>query len=318
MRLSLAVEACRDKIHDADRKFWTDAEITRWITYHMRNLFRRKVNADRSYGFHVFTIQSTDVSRIRARYTNCQAYYLPTWVYGLHAVRTVESGGGRGNLISVITVESDRYDGWKVSGNRTLDLVGYGTPISIEIECAKLPPPMHQGITPLGSDPGKLVLASAPVDQDSNPYQLSHEIDAYVGMEFEITTAPTDARNPRDQVAEAFEQESFYDAGQSDQVQRVTLMPEFSVSPIATDTYEMHVPIDEAHTEYLAVLVANSLFQKTKNLDGMAAVTRSLPALEKAFIDSLRPRQTQQPFFMMGDNSGGYFNPDKDWSGESF
>ena len=312
MKLSKAVTAVRDKIHDSDRKTWSDAEITRWIDHHSRNLFRHKVNADDSYGGVTFAIRASDDNRVRKVRPDTYAYYLPSWAYRIYAVRIADTST-RGVLVDFRANGSTLAKGWRFLNDRAIEVTGWGAAQDLELIVAKLPPPLHAGICPQGSnDASEILLDPQPVDVDGNAFDFEHEDGAYIGSEFQFTTLGSTSRELRDQVVFATAQEHFYSNTRVDRIQRMTVMPEIGGKPVSGDVYEMHVPVDEMHYEFLSALVAQSLFQKTRNVDGIAALQTVLRSGKNTFIDSLRPRQQQQPMMLGGSDGAGSYHPDRD------
>ena len=97
---------------------------------------------------------------------------------------------------------------------------------------------------------------------------------------------------------------------------RCTVFPKWPTVPQVGDTYELHVPLDESNFEYVSARVARSLYHKTRNLDGIAAVESVMAEGHVNFIAGLRPRQEQQPGFLGEPGGQRGFNPDLDWSGD--
>jgi len=94
------------------------------------------------------------------------------------------------------------------------------------------------------------------------------------------------------------------------------VFPKWPTVPQVGDTYELHVPLDESNFEYVSARVARSLYHKTRNLDGIAAVESVMAEGHVNFIAGLRPRQEQQPGFLGEPGGQRGFNPDLDWSGD--
>jgi hypothetical protein len=326
MRIKSVIQAARDKVNDPTRKYWSDAEIIRWVSHHHAMLYRYLANAHRSWGFHTFRILAATTDRILAVNDDTQRYFFPNWMYRLYGVRELSSGlTKRGVLIDYVEHPRDQGKGWYVSTGKSIDLLRFNTPVDIDIECSKLPPVLHYGTVDSGISPGRdeIVLASAPVDLDSNALELDWSPDAYVNAEIEIITDGTNKTdNRRGSVHQVVAQRQTFDgsldSGAGRWVVVCTVRPFFPSVPQVGDTYELHLNLSPTNFEYLGALTARSLFHKTKNLEGIAAVKDVLAEGHDTFISGIRPRQEQQPGFMVDPEtaSQGHYNPDKDWSGE--
>ena len=92
MKLKDVIQAVRDKVNDPTGKYWSDVEITRWISHHSRQLFRSRAQADRSYGRILHQILATDTDRVVEEKDDVQRYFLPSWFHTIYGVRDMTSG----------------------------------------------------------------------------------------------------------------------------------------------------------------------------------------------------------------------------------
>lgn len=317
MRLDRVITAVRDNVNDRDAKYWKDNEIVRWISYHARQFTRLKVNADDSYSNYAFEIQVGDTTRVSAigstgKWTR---YYLPSWVYRIYTVWDGTAGNTRRKVDPIMTkFEAER--GWKWSGDRSIDVIGH-SPISLEVECAKLPPALHYGcIRADFKDKTKIILDHQPTDTTvttaTQYFDIDEETDSYIGVEIEFTGGQTDTRDPRGRVHVVTAQSRIYNSMVGDYVKECTIMPQPPDAARVGDTYVMHVPVDESALEYFAAAVSFSLFKRTKNLEGMAALRKDLEMGKAAYLDALQPRQEQAPKVMEFSGSDGFSLADVD------
>ncbi len=322
MRLKDVIQAVRDKVNDPQAKYWSDVEISRWIDHHTRWLHRHRANADRSYGRVLHTMLASDGDRVRELKEDVQRYHFPSWIYRVYGVRDMSQGlTKQGTLVDYIEHPRDSGKGWYLATDGAIDLLKHTSAIDIELDVSKLPTRVHYGTvdSPSANARNKLRLDSQPVDgaTPANEFPLDWEVDAYVGMEVEITSGSSETTNRRGAVAQVISQEHVYDGDLSKWVIELTVFPQWDTSVQVGDTYELHVPLDESNYEYISARVARSLFHKTRNNDGIASVETVLAEGHDAFLAGLRPRQEQQPGFLVGpDGHSGHFNPDKDWTGE--
>jgi hypothetical protein len=309
VRLRRIIQAVRDHINDRDAKYWKDGEIVFWISHHARNLTRTRVNADDSYGQHLFEIQASDKTRVESIGSGRihTRYYLPSWVYRIYSVRDGSGSQGR-QIMPIFHRHSRRERGWVYSGDRTIDLIGMPA-TDLEIEAVKMPPILHYGCVRVQSaDATQVVLDHLPVDptlEETGYFDFDWETDAYVGVELEFTGLESATRTPKGRVVVIKAQTRVYDSSVADYVLVCQIMPHLPFAPRRGDTYEMHVPVDESGLEYLAALVAFSLFKRTKNLEGMATLRRDLEMGRVMYIDSLQPRQEQAPRVMEFEGGEG-------------
>lgn len=325
MRLKRVIDAVRDKTNDGDRRVWTDAQVIRWLSHHHSAMHRFLSNAHRSWGFHTYRILKETADSILAVNTDTQRYFFPELLYLIYGVRELSRGlGERGILMDYREHPRETGRGWHVSTKRSIDLLRVTTPIDVDIECCKLPPPLHYGTIDSGVPPGRdeIALDSQPLDVDAGALELDWQQDAYVGAELEIVTGSTQNTNRRGTVHQVVSQRHVHDntldSGNGRWVIVCAVKPDFESVPQIGDTYEMHLNLTETNFEYVSALTARSLFHKTHNMKGVAVMKDVLAEGFDTFVSGLRPRQEQQPGFMVDPRnvSSGFYNPDKDWSGE--
>lgn len=326
MRLSYATTAVREKLNDGLKTYWSDVDIARWLSHHNNSLFRRRVNADRSYGFRQFAILGTDTSRVQTVKSDQYRYWFPSWVYRIYGLReTEEQQTRRASLIDYVEWPRDQHAGWFFSGDRHIDLIRFSKALDIDFEVTKLPGPLHVGtIEKVSAAVDEIYLDPDPVDAGSpsipfQAYEVTFEDGAYLGMELGITTPGDDMADNRREVHVIETAVNVWDSGLSKRLIQCTVFPAFETEPQVDDTYELHLALDQSALELVSSLTARSLFDKTKNLEGIATCTQKILEEMPAFIDSLRPRQEQVPGFMgLPENQSGFFDPNKDFSGEVF
>lgn len=324
MRIKSTIDAVRDKVNDADRRTWSDAQVVRWLDHHHAKMHRFLSNAHRSWGNHTYRIAKENTDLIREVNVETQRYYFPQLLYLIYGVRELSRGPNEpGTLMDYREFPREQGRGWYVSSKNSIDLLGVRLPIDIDIECCKLPPPLHYGTIDSGAPPGRdeIALDSQPLDLDSNQFVLDWQQDAYVGAEIEIITGSSQTTNRRGTVHQVVSQRHVHDNTLGTDGRWVIVCqvkPDFESVPQIGDTYEMHLNFTETNYEYVSALTARSLFHKTHNLKGIAVMKDVLDEGFDDFVSGLRPRQEQQPGFLVDPRnvSSGFYNADKDWSGE--
>lgn len=304
------VAAVRRKLNDPDAKYQSDVTIAAALDQHVRMLYRDKVDADPSYGRTTYSIASDDANSIYPvpGRSNAFSYWFPAWLYRVHAIYE-ESGGERGAMIPY-NDPSIRLRGrqWHFAGDRSIELIDFPAPISIQAEVSKIPSPAHWGtVQEIASSKTSLVLEPEPswpgvkLADGTIPTELfgfSFEPGGYVGAEVELTTAGTFVRNPRGHVAVVVAQDQVWSRLKEKWTWRLTLRPGFNASPKRGDSYEMHFAVNDANLEYLVLKTASSIFERTQNTTGIATLAPKLQREERAYINSLRPRQEQDPLLL--------------------
>lgn len=275
MRLSELISAIRHRVNDSAAKYHTDADITAWVNLHARSLFRRRVEADTSYGNQRLVMLASDVSRIEQIYSDTWRYYTPGWCYKVRRVAFLEGD----------TIGRDlRREEWSFSGNRSFDVRMSTGPKDLVLMIAKVPALIR---------PISVSIPSSTYDELYVPveagagYKFETEIGCMLGAQFEITTVDGD-RDPRGGVSVVTEQSSDKIDGVS--VWKLTMRPPFVDLPMEGDSLEMHVEIEDVHITYLIDLVAHDLFQRTQNVTAMQMIRPVLEKCERDFILGLQPR----------------------------
>ncbi len=329
MRVRDVITAVREKTNDPNVEFWSDVEITRWITHHNRYLYRHRADAENSHGFTSLRFDTAAADfhdRVRRLKDDVWRYTVPSWWYRILGIREITDkfAGQRGRLVPRISYPRSAGKGWFVSGDRSFDLNGFKNPVDLEFECHKLPAPLHYGT--IDSEPPsreQFRFASAPtaigIDGETlEPFMLDWEVDSYVGAEIELITGSTETSNRRGAVHQITSQVQFYDASLATPawVVECTVFPKFPTKPQVGDTYEMHLPVDESSFEFVTARVARSLFHKTRHTEGIRMLESVIAGGLQTFLSSLRPRQQQSPDLMGSPDQEGRFDENKDWSVE--
>ena len=304
----------RDRVNDSASAFYTDAEIIRAIDVHIRALFRQRADADPTYGLTRLSIadSSDNVSKV---YEDVHAYYLPTWAYKVHAVREqATTAQGEGKLLPHVPYRHKGY-GWTWFGDRVIHIRGSSTAKSIYVECAKIPAKLHKGALPIVSpDANNLYRDDTPPEPAST--ELDWEEGAYLNAKIEITGTTSESGSVfnRGRVLTVTDSTRIHSTNWR---LRVTVAPPQTAATTATPaTYELHPEIADGHLNYLVLLVAETLFQKTNNVNGIESLQAQLNLERMEFKNWLVPRQDQQQYFLTdpGNVEIPPYNIDRDYS----
>lgn len=300
------VSAVRRKLNDPDAKYTSDVQIAAVLDQHARMLYRDKVNADSSYGKSTYLIDGSDTSNIYAVRANVWSYWFPTWLYRVHGVWET-SGGARTNLIPHVGAH-ERYDGrgWDFASDRSIEVRGFSAAPSIEVSVSKHPAPVHWGTVQDGSTKAtELVLEPKPMLTSAKwgdeLFPFTFERDGYLGAELELTVEGTHARNPRGQVAVVVAQTARWSVGKNAWTWLLTLRPGFQTPPKKGDSYEMHYQVQDMHANYLVMLAAKDIALRTANTTSIQLLDPILRGERAQYLDSLRPRQEQDPLIISRD-----------------
>ncbi len=301
MKLSEIILTVRDLVNDPSSKYWSDVEITRWVNQHVRALFRQRVNADPSYGMHRLDISGSDAEAFEQVNARRFAYFFPSWVYKIRMVRETKGiGEEQGGLIPPLGYARPGF-GWHFAGNRHIEIYGYDRAPDITLDVAKVPALLHQGVASKTSAYTAIYLDYP--ERVGFDYPFETEEGAYDGALIEITSGADATRDPRKSVATVRSTSSVWDSGTSSWLTHCdSVRPIFSGTVQAGDSYELHAEIDNAHMNYLCLLVAQSLFQRTNNVEGIMGIQASLGLERAEFIDGIQPRQDYYPQFVQNPN----------------
>lgn len=297
MKISDVITMVRDRVNDSASTFYTDAEIARTVDIHVRALFRQRADADPTYGLTRLNILDTsdNVSQV---YSDVYAYSLPTWVYKIHAVRErATTSQGEGKMLPHVPYRHKGY-GWTWAGDRVIHVRGSSAIKSIIVECAKTPAQLHTGALPVVSpNSTSMYLDTTPSIPTGG--SLDWEEGAYLNSKIEITGTTSESGSVfnRGRVLTVTGSDRRYVSSAWYVLATVT-PPQTASATAATATYEMHPEIDDGHLNYLVLLVADTLFQKTNNVNGIQALQTQLNLERAQFNNWLIPRQDQQQYFL--------------------
>lgn len=312
MKLSSILLAVRDLVNDPSAKYWSDVEITRWVNQHVRALFRQRVNADPSYGMHRLDIAGDNAETLQQINERRYAYFFPSWVYKIRMVRETKAiGEPQGGVIPPLGYGRPGH-GWHFAGSRHIELYGYSSAPDITIDVAKIPALLHQGVASKSSPYTGLYLDYP--ERSGFDYDFENEVGSYDGALFEVTSGADASRNPRRSVSAVRSSEITWDASTGAWLTYCSqVRPVFSGIVSAGDTYEMHAELDAAHMNYLYLLTAQSLFQKTNNVEGIMGLQAAIGAELTQFVDGIQPRQDYYPSIRSGPSyPGGPASTDRD------
>lgn len=312
MRLSDVIGGIREKVHDEDSDQWSDARVTFWINSVQRSLYLDLAEADPTYMQIPLELSASDATQLNS---GIFRYLLPSWVHRVTMFRETEAGTGdpRNNPIRPIADDKFRCNGWSFVGNRAIELRGVTAAKDVTLWVTKPPAPLCKGtLEPGGSSSSTQLVFDAvispPVDSASSPYALELTENGYTGAVFECVTPGFYGQIVRCS-------SSLFDNA-STGFAVVDIEPSLTGNP--SGAFEMHPEIDDQYLELLMLKVAERLFHKTANVDGVAALQPAIRQEMARFMEAIRPRQHQEPFKLRpeGDFEVGTFedaNKDASW-----
>ena len=308
MRLSRLRGAVRRRVRQVGKTAkWSDDHIDDIIATKAMDLYRRRSDADKSYGQVriPITLSST---RVRQVHQYAWEYYVPSWVHTIQNVRELKGSTDPEGLRWRYTQGED-LAGWDWDGEHSLRLRADAQK-EIVLEVSKLPVRPHIGTCAVAAADANEIA----IDQDGDVANIEPEELAYLGCRIEITGGATAARDPRDIITTCIGQTRAWEAGLGtpDTVRRLQVFPPFSAPPIAGDTYEIHVDCSEDWSEYLELLVVEKLWIEDNNTNGVNAIRTLIEKAEIDFIDGIQPRQDAENPAMKGPGSLGGFPDDFD------
>jgi len=315
MRLSRLREAVRRRVRQVGKTAkWSDDHIDDIIATKAMDLYRRRSDADSSYGKVrlQYDLNSPNVRQVH-QYT--YEYFVPSWVHTIQQVRELKGASDPDGLRWRYSQGED-LSGWEWDQERALRLRADSRK-EIEIECSKLPVRPHIGTCALATGS----TTELALDQDADVVNIELENGAYLGCRVEVTDGATALRNPTGVIATCIGQTHQWEAALATPgvVRRLELFPPLPSAPIETDTYEVHVDCTEDWSEYLELLVVEKLWIEDNNINGVNAIRTLIEKAEIDFIDGIQPRQDAENPLMKGPGMLGGFSTDFDrdprWEG---
>lgn len=308
MKLSEYITRVRDQIQEPSALKWTDVEIVRYLNHAVMYLFRWQADADQSYHNAEISLLG---SAATATHSSQYLYTLPRWVYRVAHVRIKKtSTESRGSEIPAGS-QLDANEGWHFDTFKRLRVVGYGTAQDLTVMVAKIPSRLHQGTTPAAGTSTTLITANLPTASFSSNYEYESETDAYLNALVEVTGVADASRDPVGQVRRVTASSRTH-AGSGVYRVTMTVEPSWTVTPAASDTYELHPEVDDAHARLLVLMTAQACFQKHNNLGGIESIKPEMLEERRRFIDSSRPRDDGRPkHWNMGAEPSFRRDPDR-------
>ena len=291
MILSECISLIRQRVNDPDARYWSQIEITNEINLWTGDLFRQMADAHETYGLVRHVILNTDDDRISQVKRSIFHYELPSWAWRVNRVHIVEDNvdsvtGREGQKLTYVHTGAQGL-GWNFAGTRTIRLQGHTEAKTLAVWLQKIPARAFSGVaTKMESFDNELTFDLNAIDADGNAYSIDRETDAYIDAHFEMTSFDG-ARDPRGSVLRV---ESAAKAFGTVWELTVTGRPAFPALVEPGDAFEVHVPIPNQHLLYLILRVCESLHQKSKNADAIAALQAQLGFEHVRFIEALQPR----------------------------
>ena len=297
MKLSETTRIFRDLVQDPDATHWPDAEVARLLHQAQLRMFSIQCSSDPSYYNLELNILGSSARQVASQVFE---YDLPQWIHRVSRVRKA-SGSSTSRREPNIPQGSMRVDrpGWFFSAAKVLQLIGF-TRLDLTLGVCKKPARPHRGTSPAAGSASTLVLqaanAAGQIGTDADPfknYDQETELDGYRNAIVEITGPVSGVRNPTGQIRRCIASTR---ALVSSAVRTtVSVQPDFAVTPASSDTYEMHVEVDDAHVRYLVLLAAQYGWQKQQNVSAIASIQKELGEEDEAFKHNCRQRMNQDP-----------------------
>lgn len=299
MRLSELMLAVRHRVNDQGaRPYHSDKDIVFWLNRMQRDLFRKKADADESYGHQTIDFLASNTTLIQQVEINRWRYHMPSWVYKIHRPHLLVNG-----LLDA-PIHRDR---WNLSTNRALDLMD-STARDLRITISKVPAMMRPGVVAFTSTTRSELFVAV----DDATYGVDREEGCLLGASFEITSAADLNRDCRGSVGVVIAQTKFVDTVKG-AMWRLSLMPPFPDSPALGDTFDMHSEIEDVHADLLIDKTSKALLQRQGNASAVDLLRSDIGQGMQQFESALRPRAdaTTQTIYEP-DNDTALLDPDRD------
>jgi hypothetical protein len=309
--LSDAIDRVRRKLDDTSTNspYNSDVDIAKNIDDWIRALTMQHAQADPSWYNSIVEIGSSDAEQVS---NGVYRYRLPEYtlrINNLHETKATTENRGKSILPGgfFAGISSDR---WSLIDQRTVDVrLNEATDLSFWV--TKTPANLHKGtVTKAGSGSTFYMAGAAGVGS----YSLENPTDKYVNAIIEITgvAVPATPRDPVGQVRRVTASSRSLD-GTTEYVVECTMSTAWTTAPAVSDTYEMHLEIDEAYAPYIVLLAAESIFHRTNNMEGVRSLRRQIEELKAKHIEGIQPRQVQYPHQIEVQSAfGNRSDPDKD------
>lgn len=314
MRLEEVITLVRDKVNDPNSKYWTDLQIASWINVWVRDLFRRKADADPSYGSQVYDVLASETTKWEQFHAHAFLVYLPSWVYRVRRAEYLSVDTAPDGTQQPLTQLPDHIPGaqqssygWTYHDNRRIIVTGAPEFRSLRLFVAKVPALLHKGtLVDASTGAGQLYIPAANV----NNYPIDQETGALLGASFEILTSNA-AHDPTGSVGVVTTASKALNGA----VYRfdLTVRPQFSATPDAADVYTMHAEIEDSHINYLVLCVAESMHHRANNTPALEALMPQLNMERRNFLESIAPRNDNITHFIRDPSEEPvYTHPDRD------
>lgn len=295
MRLSQVLTKLREELSDpasSSNVDWSTAELSGVISDQALIMVRRQVAIDEAYHNHRFTLLAASAVQ---RASDTWVYVLPPWCGRIVEVRIAQSSALDPRQQVLRQVDKFGRGGWRYSGRREIELVGFSQAQGITIACAKRPARLTLGVLPdqTGMSSTQLRLDA---DTSANALIYPHEsvADSYANAVLEITGIDDAVAQPGGQVRTVLSsahKQVF--AGALYTV--LTINQAWSTQPVADDTYELHPEIDDEHLRLLILLSARACWTRRGNKDEVRASEMELYQEWAEFQRHMEPRGIQEP-----------------------
>lgn len=284
MRLSELVTETRIALDADSNAKWTTAKVVAAINGQQRSMIRKMVELDEAYFNHSFVLLKTAARAVRQ---SIWSFRIPSWVDKISSIRQSLGTGSayaRGPVIPRCTKWDDC--GWRHSAVNEVQLVGFSAAVDIDLEVAKIPARMTQGILPAqaGITSSQMKLDADPAPTSDYPHETVQ--GSYAGALFEIT-GPASVRVG--QLLRCI-------GSANDPAGTIITMEEaWTSAPNSGDTYEMHAELPTQHTRLLVLLAARTLLAAERNIEGIGVLRDELNEQWRLFLDTIAYRDISQP-----------------------
>ena len=273
MKISAVITRVRDRLNEATANVYTDAELVRYVNEAQQDLFRRQAQADESYHNFQFDILGTSAREQSGDYL----YDLPTWVHKITSVRPTSTTNKDVN-IPVLTIHSRQGSFWAYNGSQRILIAGSHAGDDITIECSKTPALLNGGIAAGTPTTTEIIGTIANLT-----YEYDLEDNTFANAMVENTLASARLGEIAAVSASTHDGTSL----------TLTFDRPFATAPVAADTWEMHLEVQNPNIALVVLLAASKAYMKKSNWEAMKAIRPDLEREEVRFIETITPRQDQ-------------------------
>lgn len=302
MKLTDIADQVRLAVEDKSARKWADAEIIRQVDVQIGRIARRLVDVDEDY---LSVRLDLDATSAITRHANVFTYKLPRWCLKVAQVRErATTNQARGRLLRKVYKFDTDESGWRYTDKNAISLEGWSVAPDLSLVIGKRPARLTKGTLP---DQSGLNLNQLRLDADTSTDALifAHEKEAnsYAGSMVEIGGVDSISHVVSGQVRHAASSAHLQVLG-SALYTVLTFEEDWTVAPVAGDTYELHAEVPEEHMRLIVLLTASALLSHEGNTDAVSGLGRELADEWRLFTTHVSNRDIQEPMTMVESYGG--------------